>query len=52
LQFQCSGNRWLLQEVTLHGMTQILPLGESEKELGNLKPSCQGAFVAGASASN
>jgi hypothetical protein len=52
LQFQCSGDRWVLQEVTLNGLTQILPSAESAKELANLKPTCQSTSIAAVRASN
>jgi hypothetical protein len=33
LQFQRSGDRWFLQEVTRDGTAHVLPPGKSEKEL-------------------
>ena len=33
LQFQRSGDRWFLQEVTVEGRAHIVPTGELEKEL-------------------
>jgi hypothetical protein len=33
LQFQRSGDRWLLQEVTLDGTAHVLSSGELDKEL-------------------
>ena len=33
LQFQRSGDRWLLQEVTLDGTAHVLPTGELDEEL-------------------
>jgi hypothetical protein len=33
LQFQRSGDRWLLQEVTLDGTAHVLPTGKLDKEL-------------------
>jgi hypothetical protein len=33
LQFQRSGDRWFLREVTLNGMAHVVPKGELAKEL-------------------
>ena len=41
LQFQCSGDAWVLQEVVLDGIARILPASASEKEQAQLVPSCQ-----------
>jgi hypothetical protein len=41
LQFHCSGDAWVLQEVVLDGIARILPASGSEKEQAQLVPSCQ-----------
>ncbi len=51
LRFECSGDHWVLQEVTLEDTMLALPLGESTEEPTTLNPSCQGTFVASGSTS-
>jgi hypothetical protein len=50
LQFQCSGDEWVLHEVVLDGTAQILPAREAEKDPARLAPSCQKAIAAGGAA--
>jgi hypothetical protein len=50
LQFQCSGDEWVLREVVLDGTARILPASESEKEQGQLVPSCQKTIATGGGA--
>jgi hypothetical protein len=47
LQFQCSGDEWVLQEVVLDGTAQILPASASQKEQAQPLPSCQKTIAAG-----
>lgn len=41
LRFQRSGDRWVLQAVSLDGNTHVLPMGELEKELSNERVSLE-----------
>ena|SRR5437762_10322992 len=46
LRFQRYADHWVLQEVTIDGMAQVLTSGELNSELAKLKPSCQETLVA------
>jgi len=46
LQFQCSGEEWVLQEVVLDGTARILPASESEKKQAQLAASCRKTIAA------
>jgi hypothetical protein len=46
LRFQRYGNTWVLKEVTLGGMAQVLPMGKVERQLAQVNPSRQQTLMA------
>jgi hypothetical protein len=50
LVFQCSGDKWVLQEVVVDGVARALPLVRSEKERAKVEPFCQETIVASGTA--
>jgi len=50
LRFQRYGNTWMLKEVALGGVAQLLPMGKVEQQLAQLQPSGQQTLMASVTA--